>query len=113
MFLISEVAALARSAQNPTTKSRRFNGRNSNKEVVFGWRERCLSEDDTDNAADQPGDSEDKPAVDGRNPYDSSSIHGLSSSQRTLIKQALEDWEEPERGAATLPVRAKDSFFIW
>jgi hypothetical protein len=95
MFLVSEVATLAKSLT--TTKGSRYQVTNSNAEAVFGWRDRCVSED-------EPSETENG---EQRNDTGAPTANGpylFDSSRRSLIKQALEDWEEPGR-EASLPVR--------
>jgi hypothetical protein len=95
MFLVSEVATLAKYLT--TTKGSRYQVTNSNAEAVFGWRDRCVSED-------EPSETENGEQRDGAGAP--SGPYLFDSSRRSLIKQALEDWEEPGR-EASLPVRFK------
>jgi hypothetical protein len=100
MFLVSEVATLAKSLEASTQETTKLNTTTTNAEAVFGWRERFLSAEEPSETTEQSGESE-VPAMEGPSAYDSSTF---STSQRSILRQALEDWEEPERGL-TLPVR--------
>ncbi len=107
MFLISEVAVLAKSLETELPSSTSFDVRGSHVEAVFGWRERCMTEEDPlFKETAQMGDESKSPAAEAPDLFDDSG-NGLSSSQRSLIKQALEDWEEPER-TSTMPVSDND-----